>query len=473
MEEKIIGRAKEIRQIEQYVATARPELIAVYGRRRVGKTFLVRHTVGACFCFYITGVYKASLKEQLRNFGDEMRQRTGNRKLQNPKCWHDAFLMLNNYLSGVDMDKRIVFMDEIPWLDTHKSGFLREFDLFWNRYGSNCDGLKLFVCGSATTWMVSKFIGDKGGLHNRITHSIYLSPFSLRETEDYCKNRSIGWSRYDIVEMYMALGGIPYYLDMIEPGMSVAQNIDNLFFSEHALLRGEFNFLFASLFKNSSLYRRVIQTIARRRQGMTREDIMEGLQLSEGGNLTQCLEDLVQCDFIRTYSPFGKKTRGTMYQLTDLYSLFWLTFVDDTQGQDSHTWTNLLDTPLQNSWKGYAFEMVCLHHLPQIKKALGISGVLSQCQSWTGSDGQEKGQIDLLIDRRDHVINLCEMKFSTNEYNITKQYRDRLVERRELFRRVTGTRSALHLTMITTYGVKKSVNSSVIQNEVVMDDLYE
>lgn len=446
-------------------------MVAVYGRRRVGKTFLVRQAVGERFCFYITGVYKSPLKEQLRNFGDEMRSRTGQR-MQNPKNWHEAFLMLNDYLASVPTGSRIVFIDEIPWLDTPRSGFLREFDLFWNRYGSNCDGLKLFVCGSATTWMVSKFIGDRGGLHNRVTHTIYLAPFTLNETEQYFQSKGFGWQRYDIIEAYMVLGGVPYYLDMLSPNYSVAQNIDSLYFSPHAVLRDEFKFLFSSLFKDSMLYKRVVSVLASKSRGLTREDIMGELKLPKGGYLTECLDNLVLCDFVRSYASFDKRRRGTVYQLTDLFSLFWLTFVDKYQGNDEHAWTNLLDTPLQNNWKGHAFEMVCLHHLAQIKKALGISGILSNCQSWTGSDGEDKGQIDLVIERRDRVINLCEMKFSSEEYVITKQYRDKLIKRRELFRRVTGTKYALHLTMVTSFGVKQNANSSVIQSQVTMDDLF-
>lgn len=468
---KIIGRKKELQEIADIVATDRPELIAVYGRRRVGKTFLVRQSVGDQFCFYITGVYKSPLKEQLRNFGDEMRSRTG-KKVSNPKSWHEAFLMLNDYLSNVHASNKVVFIDEIPWLDTPKSGFLREFDLFWNRYGSACDGLKLFVCGSATTWMISKFIGDRGGLHNRVTHTIYLSPFTLRETELYFQSKGFGWQHYDITEAYMAFGGIPFYLDMVSPRLSVAQNIDALFFSPHALLRDEFNFLFSSLFKNSTLYKRIVTALASKSRGLTREDIKKELKIDKGGYLTECLDNLVLCDFVRSYAPFDKRKRGTLYQLTDLFSLFWLTFVDKAQGQDEHTWTNLIDTPLQNNWKGHAFEMVCLHHLPQIKKALGISGILTNCQSWVGSDGEDKGQIDLLIERRDRVINICEMKFSTDEFVITKEYRKKLVNRRDLFRRVTGTKYALHLTMITSFGVKPNANSNVIQSQVTMDDLF-
>lgn len=472
MSRTIIGREKEIKEIKDYVNSDRPELIAVYGRRRVGKTYLVRESVGDRFCFYITGVWKATMKEQLINFSEELNRRTG-RKDKRPKNWHEAFGMLWDYLSTIDGKDNIVFLDEIPWLDTPKSGFIREFDYFWNRWASGYSNLKIFVCGSATTWMINNIIGNRGGLHNRVTHSIYLSPFTLKETKEYLRYRGIEWENYDIVETYMTFGGIPYYLDMLEPSLSVAQNIDKLIFSSHAELRDEFNFLFSSLFNESVVYMRIVHLLATKRRGLTREDIKTDLDASYGGKLTEYLDNLIKCDFVRSYAPFGKKSRGTLYQLTDLYSLFWLTFVNKSQGQDEHTWTNLLDTPLQNSWKGYAFEMVCLHHLPQIKKALGINGILSNCQSWIGTDGEEKGQIDLLIERRDRVINLCEMKFSSEEYVITKQYREKMVKRRELFRRVTGTKAALHITMITSFGVKRNSNSNVIQSQVTMDDLFE
>lgn len=471
MNAEIIGRKKEISDINRYVNSGRPELIAVYGRRRVGKTFLVRELLGEHFCFYITGVWKAPLKEQLRNFADELTARTGE-KQKVPKDWHEAFLRLDEYLKTLHSPEKIVFFDEIPWLDTPRSGFLREFDYFWNRNWSMYNELKFFVCGSATTWMLNKFIGDRGGLHGRVTHSIHLAPFSLCETESYLKSRGIDWERKEIMETYMVLGGIPYYLDKLDPSTDVSQNIDRLMFGNGSELREEFNFIYSSLFNESKIYIAIVKLLSKKRSGLTRDAIKKELGSSIGGKLTEYLNNLIKCDFIRSYAPFGKKSRGAIYQLTDLYSLFWLTFVSNTRSLDEHAWTNMTDTPLQNSWKGYAFEMVCLHHLPQIKQALGISGVLSQCQSWIGGDNEEKGQIDLVIVRQDRVINLCEMKYSTDEYAITKQYAEKLIRRRELFRRVTGTKYALHLTMVTTYGVKRNEHSSIIQNQVTMNNLF-
>lgn len=478
---ELIGRINELKAIRSSVASGEAELVAIYGRRRVGKTYLVRQAFDDKFDFYITGVYHAPLKEQFRNFGDELRERTG-QYFPNPKGWHEAFMMLQSYLEArlmrsADQDdsgegKVIVFIDEIPWLDSAKSGFLREFDLFWNKWGSRQARLKLFVCGSATTWMLNKFVGDRGGLHNRVTHSIYLPPFTLGETEEYLRYLGISWGRYDIVECYMVFGGIPYYIKKLRKGLSVAQNVDLLCFSEGAELRTEFNFLFSSLFKEAKAYRRIVEMLARKTKGLTREELQKALRMDAGGKLTEYLTNLVKCDFVRCYHSFGKKKRGMIYQLTDLFTLFHLSFIDGTQGQDEHTWTNLLDTPQQNTWAGYAFEMVCLHHLPQIKQALGISGILSNCCGWVGSNDSQKGQIDLVIDRKDRVVNLCEMKFSRGEYNITRDYARKLTERRELFREVTETRAALHLTMVTTFGVKQNAYSSVIQNEVTMDEMF-
>ena len=326
---------------------------------------------------------------------------------------------MRDYLSSLGKERIIVFLDELPWLDTPKSGFLSAFSYFWNSWASTVDGLKLIVCGSATTWMLSKFIGDKGGMHGRVNRQIYLRPFNLCETEQFLESKNIDWDRYQIVEAYMTMGGIPYYLDMLEGNLSLNENVDHLFFDEGAALRTEYDFIFRSLFKNSKVYRSVVELLATKRHGMERKEILQAMKMDDGGMLTEVLDNLCKCDFIRRYAAFGKKEQGQIFQLIDLFSLFHLQFVEKSNGQDTRFWSNMQDNPRRQAWQGYAFEQVCLHHVPQIKQKLGITGVLSEvcswaCKSFVDKNGTEhKGtQIDLVIDRRDETVNLCEAKFS-------------------------------------------------------------
>ena len=468
MTDTIIGREIEQEILRQRKESDAPELIAIYGRRRIGKTFLVRRYFNDKFSFYCTGIYQGTKKEQLGEFNRQLEHYSG-RKWKVAKDWFDAFAQLREYLESLAGNKPIVvFLDELPWMDTHKSRFIKAFEYFWNSWGATNNRLKLIVCGSATTWMRENVLSDKGGLYNRTTRSIYLAPFTLHETEQYLLSRGIRWNRYQIAECYMILGGTPLYLQMLERGLSLTQNIDNLFFAQNAPLAREYDFLFRSLFNEAMVHRQIIETLASKAVGMTRLELIAAAKIEDSGLLTKALRNLTDCDFIRQYTAFGKSERGTIYQLTDLFSLFHLRYVKGYRGQDEHHWQNMIDSPSRRAWSGYSFEQLCLHHIRQIKQKLGITGVQSDVCAWKG----EGGQIDLLIDRRDQTINLCEMKFSQGEFEITKQYDEHLRNRTESFRSATKTRKALNQTFVTTYGLKRNMYSGNIQSEVLLDDLF-
>ena len=475
---KIIGRIKERELFNNICATGKPALVAVYGRRRVGKTFLVRQYFNNDFDFSFTGSYQIPKQGQLSLFNQELRRFSG-RDYPLVKDWFSAFEQLRQFLSSLDKRRLVLFFDELPWMETPKSNFMQAFSYFWNTWASTRQGLKLFVCGSSTTWMLDKLIGDKGGLYGRVTHTVYLAPFSLGETEAYLQANGIRWNRYQILETYMIMGGIPFYLEMLKPKLTFDQNVDNLFFAPNAPLRMEYGFLFRSLFNDAQLYRQVVETLAKCSQGMTRQQIKEELGMSDGGALTVVLENLVRCDFLRRYAAFGKSERNALYQLSDLFSLFHLRFVADNNGQDQQFWSNMRENPSRVVWRGYAFEQVCLHHISKIKEAIGIKAVLSNVCSWscptfTDKDGNswQGTQIDLLIDRRDHVINICEMKYANDVYIIDKDYEERLRRRLSTFQHLTRTRKALHLTFVTTYGLGRNAHSGDVQAEVTMDDLF-
>lgn len=466
----IIGRTNEQDILSKCVESDKAEFVAVYGRRRIGKTYLVKQFFGEAFDFYATGVYKITRSDQLKLWQEQLTKFSGIKNTK-PKDWFEAFNQLREYIETLtEKEKVIIFIDELPWLDTPKSGFIRALELFWNGWAADRRGLKLIVCGSATTWMTNKLLGDKGGLHNRVTRPIRLAPFTLKETAEYLQSLNIEWEHKDILDTYMILGGTPYYLSLLRPELSLWQNIDELFFGRDAVLKTEYGFLFNSLFNEATMYRRIVEILASKLKGMTRTELVEHLKINDSGKVTEALDNLVKCDFLRRYQAFGKKERDMLYQLTDMYTLFYLRFVRNYHGMNEHAWSNM-EEGKRNAWAGYAFEQVCILHINQIRSALGISGIASDVCSWSYRGDEQSAQIDLIIDRGDKAIDLCEMKYSDHEYELKKDYVEWLRQRRDLFREATGTKKTLRLTMIASSGIKQNMYSSTLQGKLSLEDL--
>jgi hypothetical protein len=379
--------------------------------------------------------------------------------------------MLKSLVTAKHHETRVLFFDELPWMDTEGSGFMSALEHFWNAWASAQSQLILVVCGSAASWMISHLINNKGGLHNRVTRRIRLVPFSLGETEAYFKARSIPLDRYQIVQLYMVMGGIPFYLEQIQTGRSAFQEIDRLCFTEGGLLREEFMNLYLSLFDHPDKHLSIIEALARKNKGLTREELIAEADLSNGGNTTRTIAELLESGFITGTLAFGKRIKTTIYRLTDPYSLFYLKFVRDTRAAGTGTWMSRLDNPSWRAWSGYAYENVCILHITPIKKSLGIAGIYSEVSSWQSRD--QGAQIDLLIDRRDHLITVCEMKFSTDPYTITKSYKNQLEHKLTAFRTETATRKTVFLAMITTFGLQQNEHSiGAVQNSLDMNDLF-
>lgn len=475
---RIIGREYEQHILKNICEEKEARLVAVYGRRRVGKTYLVKYFFEEKFDFFYTGSFETSMKVQLSLFANALKEYSGRTQTQ-PKNWFEAFEQLKKYLLTLRKKRIVVFLDELPWMETPKSNFLTAFSHFWNTWASTYDGLKLVVCGSATSWMFDKVIGDKGGLYGRSSRSIYIAPFNLYEVEKFLLQRKrIFWNRYQILEAYMIFGGIPYYLDMLEKGLPFELNIDNLFYRHGAPLRTEYVFLFRSLFKSSNTYRQVVETVAKKNKGLTLKEIKEELNIGDGGTLSIVLDNLCKCDFIRKYSAYGKKEQGSLYQLTDLFCLYHHKFLGNRTGLDEHYWSNI-NEGVRRAWTGYAFEQVCLHHINQIRGKLNIKGVLTNICSWsmakhTDKDGTEwpGAQIDLLLCRGDHVIDVCEMKYCQSLFILSREYEKKIRERNEAFVHFTKTNDAIHTILVTTYGLKENKYSGRFYATVTMDDLF-
>lgn len=466
----LIGRIAEQETLREALRKDQSQFIAVYGRRRVGKTYLVRETFNYKFTFQHTGLARGKTSEQLANFQESLKE-YGYEDAPLPQTWLEAFSLLKQIVKNSRARKKVIFIDELPWLDTPKSSFLPALEHFWNGWATNRKDIVLIVCGSATSWIISKIVNNHGGLHNRLTDKILLEPFSLSECEAYSQSLGLVMSREQILESYMILGGIPYYWSLLMARKSLSQNIDALFFARNGKLADEFEHLYASLFKKKAPYIDIVSVLSKIREGMTREEIINALKIKTGGVLSRRLKELEQCGFVGKYCTPGKKVKDALYQLIDNYTIFYFKFIQNNVGGDERFWTSSIDAQFHRVWEGLAFERVVLQHVTQVKKALEIGGVLSNVYSWRYR-GDEGAQVDLVIDRRDNVINLCEIKFSSSEYVIDKAYSKELKHKRDVFKEQTKTRKAVHLTMITTEGVKRNVYFNDIQSEVTLDQLF-
>lgn len=474
----LIGRIGEQEQLARTMASGRPELIAVHGRRRIGKTYLVRSYFAKELCFEVTGVSRLARAHQLRNFASQLRQKTGFQHAV-PRDWTEAFEELIRYLEPLLRadGRKVVFFDELPWLASKKSGFLSAFDYFWNSWGTRQRNLIVVICGSAASWMIAKVLHQKGGLHNRVTSSIHLQPFNLSEIDAYLRASGINFEPQQIVELAMAIGGVPFYLNQVRKGWSAAQNIHALFFAPNAPLRDEFNQVFAALFEGHERHLQVIRALARRQSGLRRNDIMRETDLGTGGRLTTTLEELEASGFICRMLPLGRSMREPYYRLVDELTLFHLRWVEKQgRGAAARDWTSQRLTPAGSAWSGYAFENLCLRHSEQIKKALGMAAIAASVSTWryqSSTKGEAGAQIDMLFDRADGVITVCEMKFSEKEYAIDKAYARELRSKIEVFRRVTATRKAVFLAIVTTAGLRANeYQAELVQNDVKLQALF-
>ncbi len=468
---EVVGRFKEREILDNALTSKQSELIVVYGRRRVGKTFLIRELYASKIKFEFSGTFKSTAREQLKQFKIAL-FKYSKKKRAAPKSWIDAFHQLEEYCGTLQSaEKKVIFIDEFPWLDNNKSSFLKAFDYFWNSYATRRKDLVVVVCGSAASYMINRIIRNKGGLHNRLTEKIRVEPFSLHESELLLKKNNIKFTQYDILYIHMVMGGIPHYLQKIKPGESATQAIDRLCFEKDGFLRNEYKEIFASLFEQADNHETIIRTLAKIRQGLTRTALIQKCKLRSGGNFTRTLSELEESGFVTQYQPI-KGIKNALFRLSDEYCNFYLKYIEGTSPESSGVWNKIYTSPSFVAWSGYTFEAICMKHIKQIKEGLKISGIHSTSGSWINSK-LNKTQIDLLIDRSDNVINICELKFHKGPFTIDKAYYNKLIEKVQHFTDATKTRKSILLTMITTYGIQKNEYSNqLVQNELTLKHLF-
>lgn len=470
----LIGREKEVKDLREMYASEESSFVAVYGRRRIGKTFLIDEAFGDSLCFRHAGVYKGTTKEQLRAFASSLKD--CGFPVESPlNDWFSAFDSLKDLIKGSNAKKKIIFLDEVAWMYTRKSNFIRALENFWNGWASARKDVMLIICSSATSWIINNIIHSKGGLYNRVTRQMFLKPFALSECEEYCAHKGLSLSRKQIIEAYMVIGGVPFYWGYLEKGQSIPQFIDSSFFAYNAPLRNEFKYIFASLFSEPEDYLRIISCLSLKQCGMTRKEILKETKLIDNGVFSQKLEDLKNCGFIREYSPLTYKKQSVVYQLIDPFTIFHYHFLTK-RSDDENYWANQLNTPLLNSWRGLAFERVCLLHSDSIKKALGISGVHTSSYPWSAQKDEEKGvfgsQIDMVIERKDDIVDLLEIKCYDTPYRLDSRRIETLCKKKHDFLTLSKTKSALHIGMLALNGVVENEHSKEIQFTLTGDDLF-
>lgn len=467
----VIGRINETEILQNLLKSNKSELVAVYGRRRIGKTFLIREIYKKNIIFEITGLHNGTMKDQLKNFHHQI---FNNFKMVDdseevPTDWAEAFKILEKCIDKSKIKgKKVIFFDEFPWMATVRSNFLVWFENFWNSYCTHRQDLIVVVCGSAASYMVKEIIHNKGGLHNRLTQRIKLLPFNLHETKQFLESRKIKYEHYDLLLLYMSIGGIPHYLERVKKGLSVAQNIDCLCFEAGGVLMNEFNEVFTSLFNNANTHMAMIRALGNSNKGLTRTELLEKSKLQQSGFTTNVLNELIESGFVSQYTPFSKKNRNSLFRLSDEYCMFYLKFIEPNINAGKGTWAQLSQKNKFSVWTGFAFETICLKHIQQIKNKLGIGGVFTKCASWKN----ESAQIDLVIDRDDNRINLCEIKFHNSVYTLTKSDFENLKNKHSCFLEDIKTRKGVYFTFISSFGLKEnSYTLNIIENSITMDCL--
>ena len=472
---RIVGRKREKDSLKNCLMSKRPEFIVLYGRRRVGKTYLIREYFNKQFSFYSTGLSDEKTRGQLRAFGVSLNV-YGYEDKSIPQDWFEAFSRLRKLLENDKVyrepinNKRVIFLDELPWMDTARSDFKSALDYFWNSWASSQEDLVLIACGSATSWIITNLLTDKRGFHNRVTRRIQLEPFTLAECEELFELNDIVMTRSQMIESYMVFGGIPHYLNLLDARLSLAQNINEMCFKEYGELHDEYNNLFRSLYDKPEKHMAILETLSKNRDGLTRSDLSKEKEIGGGSILTKDLRELEECGFIRKFNRYRKGESEAFYQVTDPFTLFSIRFI---RNRRLNSWNECINSPGYNAWRGMAFETVCINHIEQIKAALGIRGIETNEFALRCSGNEKGAQIDLIILRKDSVINLCEMKYTNEAYSLDMDEAEKLKNRLTQFQRETEAKEAIHITLICGNGYKAGRYSGIVQNVITGEDLFE
>lgn len=475
--DKMIGRRDEVKELGLLMTAREAEFLAITGRRRVGKTYLINEFFKDSICFQFTGLQDGEVGQQLANFTVKLLEYDEEAKGTVPENWIWAFAELKKYLKKLPSDrKQVIFIDELPWIGTSSSNFVQVLAHFWNDFLSKHSHYILIICGSATSWIVNNILGDPGGMHNRVTKHLHLRPFTLAETKAFLELEGHRLNNIEIAKIYMALGGIPYYLKNLKVGDNFATGMDDLAFKRSGSLSREYENLYAALFKNAEVHEAVVANLAKYRQGMSREELATAINISSGSRFKRIMDELIESDFVAADFPFGAKRKGKLYRLVDEFSIFYHRFIQPMQTYTPNYWQLQSSLPKFKIWTGFAFENMCRKHVGQIKEVLRIGAVYAPVSTLRIPASEEESgcQIDLILDRNDNTVNLCEMKFHNDEFVISKEYHQKLLHKKRRFEVHTKTKKQVFITMVTNHPVKRNKwFHGTVDSVVLLDDLFD
>lgn len=485
---KIIGREREIGLLNSMLESERAEFYAVYGRRRIGKTHLVKAFFDKkkCHFMHCTGIQKGGIKDQLGAFYDAISDCFFDGvTLQKEQTWNKAFEFLKGLIDNKvsSRQKIVIFLDELPWLVTPRSKCLQMLEYYWNRYWSFDPRIKLIICGSSASWILKKIINDRGGLHNRVTRQILLRPFNLVETQKYLASLGVKLNMWHTTQVYMATGGVPYYLMTLhQKGLSSSQIIEQLAFSNDAPLQNEFDKLIASLFDDAAAYSELLKILSKHRYGLSQAEILnKSTHFSKGGRVTEKLKALADAGFIIKLKSYQNSAKGVYYRVIDEYTLFyfyWIAPLANTVQSSSFGegyWQEIQKSAAWQSWSGYAFEAIVYKHLTQVRNALLIPpSAIADSWRYQSKLADESGaQIDILFDRPDDVITLGEIKMTAKPFVIDKQVAANLVQKKDVFTRRIKTQKQIYIAMISASGVAQNhYFDELISGVVTLKDFF-
>jgi hypothetical protein len=417
-----LGREGELNRLSRLKRLKKASLVVIKGRRRVGKSTLVQEFAKGKRFISLSGLPPSpgmGAQRQREEFAGQVCS-----QLKLPRVdfstWSDAFRFLGMHIRDQEL---IVLFDEISWMGGLDPGFLGSLKTWWDQEGCAMQGLVLILCGSISTW-IEKNILHSTGFVGRITLVLHVQPLSLPESVLFLRKKGFLGSTYEMLKILSVTGGIPWYLDLIDPKESADQNIYELCFEPASQLINEFQTIFHDLFeRKGESYRKILQTLI---EGMkTQSQIREMLQKEEGGTLSEQLKNLVAAGFVSEHYQWSLK-KGTLgkqklYRLSDCFLRFQLKYVEpyrDLIAQGSYKKAATGKLPGWDAIMGFQLESLLLMNREFVFQSLGLdpSIVVRDNPYIQVATGRRRGcQIDYLIQTKMNSLILCEFKFSKNE----------------------------------------------------------
>jgi AAA+ ATPase superfamily predicted ATPase len=406
---QFIGRKVEIAQLTALIDLPRPSIAVIYGRRRVGKSELIRHVTQGKNVLSFEGLEGQPKHKQIKNFLFQLSAQSNIRE-KNISDWPDALILLRTLTQD---GQWIIILDEFQWMANYQNELVSVIKMIWEKYLSQNPDLTLILCGSIASFMKSKVL-KSSALYGRTDYELNLHELNLSEISEFFPGKGSD----EVIDTAMLVGGIPKYLELISEYPSLYDALEPLAFSQDGFFKTEYDRLFASHFGKKPIFMKIIQTLATNPYGLTTGKLAKEMQVASGGTLCHQLDDLESAGFLHSIIPFDKPEGSKLrkYILMDAYVRFYHSIIRGSMKETTPPNTQfhaIMSSPRYAAWAGMAFEFLCMRHHKEISRILGFHGI----PYTAGPFFQRKTldtpgvQIDLLFERSDKILVLCEMKY--------------------------------------------------------------